>query len=69
MEKIKSQTIQNAIDLSKTIVFEYDVKEDGISFSENEAAIISDIKNLDVTKITPLEAMNILFDYHNKVKE
>ncbi len=42
---------------------------EGITISENDAEIISDLKNLDVTKITPLEAMNILFEYHNRVNE
>ena len=41
----------------------------GMEISESEAQIISELKNMDVTKITPLEAMNILFEYHNKVKE
>ena len=42
---------------------------EGVTISENEAEIIAGLKNLDVTKITPLEAMNILFEYHNKVNE
>ncbi len=42
---------------------------EGITISENEAEIIAGLKNLDVTKITPLEAMNILYDFHNKVNE
>ena len=42
---------------------------EGVSINENEAEIISGLKSLDVTKITPLEAMNILFEYHNKVVE
>jgi len=42
---------------------------DGLNISEEEASIIKELKNLDVTKITPLEAMNILFEYHNKVNE
>ena len=42
---------------------------EGISISEADASIISDIKNLDVTKITPLEAMNILYELHNRVNE
>ncbi|WP_330617650.1 DNA mismatch repair protein MutS [Pseudobutyrivibrio sp.] len=42
---------------------------EGISISEDDASIISDIKNLDVTKITPLEAMNILYELHNRVNE
>lgn len=41
----------------------------GISITETEAEIIADLKNVDVTKITPLEAMNLLFEYHNKVNE
>ena len=36
---------------------------------EKEADIISELKNLEITQITPLEAMNILFEYHNKVNE
>ncbi len=40
-----------------------------ISFSSKEADIITELKNIDVTKITPLESMNILFDFHNRVKE
>ncbi|QFJ56253.1 DNA mismatch repair protein MutS [Pseudobutyrivibrio xylanivorans] len=39
----------------------------GVTFSEEEVEIIAGLKELDVTKITPLEAMNILFEYHNKV--
>jgi len=42
---------------------------EGITISENEAEIIAGLKNIDVTKITPLEAMNVLFEYHNKVAE
>ena len=42
---------------------------EGISISEDDASIISEIKNLDVTKITPLEAMNILYELHNRVNE
>ena len=42
---------------------------EGISISEADASIISEIKNLDVTKITPLEAMNILYELHNRVNE
>ena len=34
-----------------------------------EAAIISEIKSLDVTKITPLEAMNLLYQLHEKVNK
>ena len=50
--------------------FEEKLKEaTGLEISESEAQIITELKNLDVTKITPLEAMNILFEYHNKVKE
>jgi DNA mismatch repair protein MutS len=37
--------------------------------SEDDAKIISELKDLDITKITPLEAMNILFEYHNRVNE
>jgi DNA mismatch repair protein MutS len=40
-----------------------------VSISENDARIISELKDLDITKITPLEAMNILFEYHNRVNE
>ncbi len=42
---------------------------EGVTISENEAEIIAGLKELDVTKITPLEAMNILFEFHNKVNE
>ena len=42
---------------------------EGITISENEAEIIASLRDLDVTKITPLEAMNILFEFHNKVDE
>ncbi len=42
---------------------------EGVTISENEAEIIAGLKELDITKITPLEAMNILFEYHNKVVE
>lgn len=42
---------------------------EGITISEEDASIISEIKNLDVTKITPLEAMNILYEFHNRVNE
>ncbi len=42
---------------------------EGVTISEDEAEIISGLKNLEVTKITPLEAMNILYEYHNKVAE
>ncbi len=42
---------------------------EGINISENEAEIVAELKKLDVTKITPLEAMNILYEYHDKVKE
>ena len=42
---------------------------EGITISEEDASIISEIKNLDVTKITPLEAMNILYELHNRVNE
>ncbi len=38
-------------------------------FSEKEAEIIAQLKALEITKITPLEAMNLLFEYHNKVNE
>ena len=41
----------------------------GVTFSEKEADIISELRNLEITQITPLEAMNILFEYHNKVNE
>lgn len=41
----------------------------GISISESDATVISDLKNLDVTKITPLEAMNLLYEFHNRVNE
>jgi DNA mismatch repair protein MutS len=40
-----------------------------VAISENDAKIISELKDLDITKITPLEAMNILFEYHNRVNE
>ncbi len=42
---------------------------EGITINEEEAEIIAQLKDLDITKITPLEAMNILFEYHNKVAE
>ncbi|MDC7278336.1 DNA mismatch repair protein MutS [Butyrivibrio fibrisolvens] len=42
---------------------------EGVTISENEAEIIAGLRELDVTKITPLEAMNILFEFHNKVDE
>ncbi len=42
---------------------------EGITISENEAEIIAGLKNLDVTKITPLEAMNLLYEFHNKVND
>ncbi|SDZ82397.1 DNA mismatch repair protein MutS [Pseudobutyrivibrio sp. ACV-2] len=42
---------------------------EGVKISEDEAEIIAGLKNLEVTKITPLEAMNILYEYHNKVAE
>ncbi|SHJ30532.1 DNA mismatch repair protein MutS [Pseudobutyrivibrio xylanivorans] len=42
---------------------------EGVTISENEAEIIAGLRELDVTKITPLEAMNILFEFHNKVNE
>ena len=37
------------------------------AISEDEASIISKLKEIDVTKITPIEAMNYLFEFHNKV--
>ena len=40
-----------------------------MTISANEADVIANLKSMDVTKITPLEAMNILFEYHNKVNE
>ena len=42
---------------------------EGTTITEKEIDIISELKSLDVTKITPLEAMNILFDFHNRVEE
>ena len=42
---------------------------EGFTISEEDASIISEIKKLDVTKITPLEAMNILYELHNRVNE
>ena len=39
------------------------------SVSADEIELINNIKALDITKITPLEAMNLLFEYHNKVSE
>lgn len=35
MHKISEDLFQSAIDLNETIVFEYHIKEDVISFSEN----------------------------------
>ena len=40
---------------------------EGLTISEAEAEVVTDLRNMDVTKITPLEAMNILFEYHNRV--
>ncbi len=42
---------------------------EGVTINENEASIIAGLRELDITKITPLEAMNILYEYHNKVAE
>ncbi len=42
---------------------------EGVTINENEAEIIACLKDLEITKITPLEAMNILYEFHNKVKE
>ncbi len=38
-----------------------------LSISNNDIEIINDIKALDVTKLTPIEAMNILYNLHEKV--
>ncbi len=42
---------------------------EGLIITDKEAEIIADLKKIDVTKMTPLEAMNILFEFHNKVAE
>ncbi|MCR4693881.1 MAG: DNA mismatch repair protein MutS [Pseudobutyrivibrio sp.] len=39
----------------------------GVNFTESQAEAIADLKDLDVTKITPLEALNVLYELQNKV--
>ena len=76
----RARTIVNSLDendiaaVSDRISIREQVEEklkslEGVTISENEAEIIAGLKELDVTKITPLEAMNILFEFHNKVNE
>ena len=76
----RARTIVNSLNendiaaVSDRISFREQVEEklkslEGVTISENEAEIIASLKDLDVTKITPLEAMNILFEFHNKVNE
>ena len=38
-----------------------------VSITVEEAEIVASLKDLDITKITPLEAMNLLYQYHEKV--
>ena len=76
----RARTIVNSLNendiaaVTDKIAFREKIEEklqsfEGITISANEADVIAGLKNMDVTKITPLEAMNILYEYHNKVNE
>ncbi len=42
---------------------------ESFTVSKHDTEILTAIRDLDITKITPLEAMNILYDFHEKVNE
>ena len=42
---------------------------ESFTVSKYDADILTALKELDVTKITPLEAMNMLYEFHEKVNE
>ncbi len=76
----RARTIVNSLNendiaaVSDKIAFQEKMEErlqslEGISISESDAAVISELKDLDVTKITPLESLNILYELHNRVNE
>ncbi len=76
----RARTIVNSLNendiaaVTDRIAFREKIEEklqsfEGMTISANEADVIASLKNMDVTKITPLEAMNILYEYHNKVNE
>ena len=44
-----------------------DIQAAKVSVYDNE--ILTTIKNMDITKITPLEAINMLYDFHEKVNK
>ncbi len=44
-----------------------DIQSEKISAYDNE--ILTTIKSMDITKITPLEAINMLYDFHEKVNK
>ena len=74
----RARTIVNSLNendinaVSEKIAMRQEMEEklqafNGISVSDADMSIIEDLKKLDITKITPLEAMNLLFEFHNKV--
>ena len=44
-------------------------KFQGMTITDEEAEVIAGLKKLDITKITPLEALNVLYDFHKRVNE
>lgn len=42
---------------------------ESFTVSKHDTEILTAIRDLEITKITPLEAMNILYDFHEKVNE
>ena len=74
----RARTIVNSLNendinaVSEKIAMRQEMEEklqayNGVSVSDADMSIIEDLKKLDITKITPLEAMNLLFEFHNKV--
>jgi len=74
----RARTIVNSLNendinaVSEKIAMRQEMEEklqayNGVSVSDADISIIEDLKKLDITKITPLEAMNLLFEFHNKV--
>lgn len=74
----RARTIVNSLNendinaVSEKIALRQEMEEklqayNGVSVSDADMSIIEDLKKLDITKITPLEAMNLLFEFHNKV--
>ena len=62
------QTLEKGIPFKAVLYDEVDLEEISLFDTVQDQDIIEELKNLDITMLTPMDAMNTLYRLQNKLK-